>query len=149
VNKQRGGPIGHWEGEVFGGRRESTVYTHLEDFLKGKICIMLCLRPWKRSFGTVCSRFVSCHKCWLFTSLRTRFCPRCSQERKKKQNPMSPQYCCRNSLPPARASSQLPQPLGPWLGGVLPCLWFGLSLEWCVPSQPFLCLLYPWLLPNP
>lgn len=43
---------------------------------------------------------------------------------------MSLGYCCRSSPPPARASSQLPQPLGPWLGGV-----FALFVVWAIPGM--------------
>lgn len=39
MNEQPGGPIGLWKVEVLGGRRESTVHTHLEDLLKRKILI--------------------------------------------------------------------------------------------------------------
>lgn len=43
---------------------------------------------------------------------------------------MRPQYCCRSSLPPARASSQFPQPLGPWLKGSL-----ALFVVWAIPGM--------------
>lgn len=34
MNKQPEGLVGFWKGEVLGDRRQSAIYTHLEDLLK-------------------------------------------------------------------------------------------------------------------